>query len=306
MKRFVPLVEGDIVDIVAPASRCSEEDVQRGIAAVRALGLVPRVPKDLFTRSILFSGKDETRLRHLRDALYARDSKLIWCVRGGYGSLRLLPEMRRWRKPAHPKVLLGYSDITSVHAFLNQEWGWPSWHGPMVERFGRGTMPARDSKELVGLLFGKISEVSFSRLRPLNSAARRSGAVRGRVVGGNMAVLQSSLGTPSALKPGRGQILFFEDIGERPHRMDRMFTQFAQAGWFERVGAVVLGSFQLEGDVDRRQLWSDVIPRFAASVRVPVVAGLPVGHDPVRQRVLPFNTPARLDLGRGGRLTVSV
>jgi len=111
-----------------------------------------------------------------------------------------------------------------------------------------------------------------------------------------MAVLQSGLGTPSALRP-KGGILFLEDIGERPHRVDRMLTQMRQAGWFEHCRAVLLGNFLLESAKDRRGIWQDVIPRFASELKIPLLAGMPVGHGDGWQRTLPLNTPCRLRLG---------
>ena len=117
-------------------------------------------------------------------------------------------------------------------------------------------------------------------------------------------MLQSGLGTPGGLDP-RGALVFFEDIGERPHRVDRMLTQFRQAGWFKRARAVVFGDFNLTLAADRRQLWREVIPRFAAMVDIPVVAGVPCGHCVGKQLTLPLNTKAKLQLGRVPSLNVS-
>jgi muramoyltetrapeptide carboxypeptidase len=308
--RFAALCPGDIVDVVAPASRCSRLELDNGVKALRRLGLVPRVPRRLFTPggSALFAAPDEDRLRQLKAALYAPDSKLIWCVRGGYGSLRLIPAMSRWTRPRHGKILLGYSDMTTLHSFLNQHWRWPSWHGPMLDRLGRpagsvGAMSASERRELEALLFGRSRKVDFAGLKALNPAAKTKRRIQAPIVGGNMAVLQAGLRTAVELEPA-GKILFFEDIGERPHRVDRMLTQFEQAGWFKHARAVLFGHFLLADARDRRQLWNDVISRFADRQRIPVLAGLPVGHDRRRQATLPLNTRAELHAGREGRLTV--
>lgn len=300
-----PLKPGDIVDVVAPASRCSEQELKAGVSFIKSLGLVPRVPKNLFgpRKLPLFANSDQERLKQLKKALYAPDSKMIWCVRGGYGSLRLMPDVRRWKKPRRPKIFLGYSDITTLHAHFNQAWDWPTVHGPMVERAGSGRMSAGEKRALVSLIFGRTGAVEFKTLKPMNAAARRSRVVRGTLWGGNMAVLQSALGTPSALKPN-GHILFFEDIGEAPHRVDRMLSQFHQAGWFKHTKAIVFGHFLLNDAKQRRQLWNDVIPRFAASVRFPVFRGLPVGHNSKVQFPLPFNTRVVLKTGPRAIMTV--
>ena len=274
-----------------------------GIKALRKLGLVPRVPKDIFAKSVLFSNSDEKRLHQLKRAVFAPDSNLIWCVRGGYGAIRLMSEIEKWKRPKHSKILLGYSDITTLHVHVNQKWKWPSLHGPLLDRLSRNHLTQAEQKELFGVLYGAQPEVTFKQLRPLNAAARRRRTLHAPVLGGNMTVLQSALGTPSALKP-RHCILFFEDTGERPHRVDRMLTQFEQAGWFKHARAVLFGHFQLSDPKDKRNLWHDVIPRFTKAMKIPVLAGLPVGHDPAAQRTLPFNTPAELHLGPHPELIV--
>lgn len=299
-----PVRHGDIVDVVAPASRCTDQELKAALRALRDLGLVPRVPRGLFAKSLLFSNSDEVRLRQLKAAVYARDSKLIWCVRGGYGALRLMPSIAKWKRPARAKIFIGYSDITTLHTHFNQAWKWPTLHGPLLDRLGRGAMSVKEKKELFGMIFGSVPGAEFTRLRPLNAAAKSSRRIRGVIRGGNLAVLQSGLGTPTGLRGGK-HILFLEDIGERPHRVDRMLTQLAQSGCFDGVQAVVFGHFNLTESKDRRGLWNDVVPRFAASMRIPVLAGLPVGHDPKLQFTLPFNTPSELTLGRSPALRVS-
>ncbi len=286
---------GQIVDVIAPASACTRQELNKAVKAIEQLGLKPRVPKDLIVKMPLFSNTDARRWVHLQRALTAPDSNLIWCLRGGYGAIRLMPQLRELKKPVRPKILLGYSDISSLHLHLNQHWRWPSLHGPVLASLSRVRGYSADLQELFDVLSGYQGQVRFENLHPLNAAARRKGLVEARTIGGNMTVLQSSLGTPSALKPA-GHFLFFEDLNERPHRVDRMLTQFAQAGWFDKCRAVVLGEFILTKARDRRELWEDVFKRFANSVDIPVVSGLPVGHG-ARNRVLPLGTLSHLRLG---------
>ncbi len=297
------LRSGDIVDVVAPASRCPVLDLKLGVDRLRSMGLVPRVPKNLFGSSALFANRDEVRLKQLSRALTAEDSQAIWCVRGGYGSMRLLPELAKLKRNARPKIFIGFSDITSLHTFLNQEWGWPTLHGPMLGRLGRGESKGAELWSLFGFLFGTQTEFVFESLKPLNQAARSQKVIRGQVVGGNMAVLQSGFSTPFELRP-RGNILFFEDIGEKPHRVDRMLTQMKQAGWFKQARAVVFGQFLMPHPSEKRILSHDVLARFAKDCAIPVLSGLPVGHEPKRQMPLPLGTPAQLHLGRSPHLRV--
>ena len=301
--RLKPLEPGDIVDVIAPAWKCRPIELRRGIQAIKSLGLRPRVPKNLFGKSPMFANTDEFRIAHLKKVIYARDSKMIWCVRGGYGAVRMMPSIEKWPRPKLAKIFLGYSDITTLHCHLNQKWKWPTLHGPLLDRLGRDALTPREKRELLGMLFGRLPCVEFTHLKPLNSAAHKRRMLRAPVLGGNMAVLQSGLGTPSAMKP-KNSILFFEDTGERPHRVDRMLTQMEQAGWFETCRAVVFGDFVLANAKDKRGLWHDVIPRFAKSAKFPVLSGMPAGHLDGRQRTLPFNTKAELHLGARPKLIV--
>lgn len=292
------------MDVIAPGFRCSEEELKGAAAFIESLGLVPRIPRGFFKGKTLFSNSDEFRARHLIESLVAPDSKAVWCVRGGYGSLRLLPELKMAKRPARAKLFMGYSDITTLHLFLNQFWGWSTLHSPVLDRFGGGRATPLEIKEAQAFLFGKKTEQVLKGLRPLNEFAGRSSAVKGVVTGGNVAVLQSSLATPFQLDV-RGKILFLEDIGERPHRMDRMLVQFEQTGLLKSAKAIVFGDMVLGHDQERKQLWSEVIHGFAKRQKFPVFKGLKVGHGPVQQ-ILPLNTSAVLKGGKSGALTVDI
>lgn len=251
----------------------------------------------------MFASSDEERLKQLRKALYAEDSSAVWCVRGGYGALRLMPPMWDWRAPERVKPLIGFSDITTLHSFLNGQWGWPSIHGPLLDRFGRGDNQVKETRELFGLLLGVKSGVEFKGLKFVSHSKRSQGKlIKGPVVGGNLAVIQSSIGTPYEVAP-KGCIVFFEDVGERPHRVDRMLTQLIQAGYFNQVQAVVFGPMLVGQRRDHLVMWNEIMPRFARAVSFPVLRGMPVGHGDV-QRPLPLFTSGVLDVNRG-ILTVS-
>jgi muramoyltetrapeptide carboxypeptidase len=257
----------------------------------------------IFGRSKLFAQSDEERLKQLKAALLAKDSDAIWCARGGYGSLRLLPELAKLKRPKKFKWLLGYSDITTLHLFLNSKWGWPTLHSPNLDRFGRGAALMQEVIELNSILFNQEVYLAH-KLTPLNAAAKKKTTLKGSIVGGNMACLQASFGTPWGMAPQK-RILFFEDISERPHRMDRMFTQMGQAGLFNKAQAVVFGDMTGLSNMDERLLWNDVIARFAASQKIPVLRGVRAGHGKL-QRTIPFLTDATLHLGTAAKLEMTL
>jgi len=295
------LERGDIVDVVAPGFRCSEQSLQAGLEYLRALGLVPRVPPRLFGADLLCANTDSHRLEQLARALRARDSRCVWCLRAGYGAIRLVPGLLRLARPARPKLFVGYSDATTVHYVLNQHWRWPSLHGPLLDRLGAGTLPATSLAELKAVLLDGLARVTFEGLTPLNAAARRQRVIRSRLFGGNLTVLQSLLGTALQRRPR--QILFLEDIGERAYRIDRMLQHLGQAGALGTLQAVVFGTFTGGEEPDRRNLIRQVLERFAREQSFPVLRGVAAGHGD-EQRPLFFNTAAELHCGRAPRLIV--
>ncbi len=300
--RWLPFREGDIVDLVAPGFACKPEELDGAIRFLREWGLKPRVPQKIFGRDVLCSSDDRTRFRQLREALLAEDSAGIWCLRGGYGSIRLIPELSRLRQPkGRAKIFIGLSDITSLHVYLGQAWGWPTIHGPHLDRLGKkdSAKPAY-VRELKKLLFGEINEIVFDKLKPMNALARKRGTIRASVTGGNLVTLQSSLSTPGHWET-RGRILFFEELGERGYRVDRVFEHMRQAGLFDDARAIVFGDFTGGLEPDGRTRVPAVLQRFADTVGLPVFSGIKSGHDVV-QRPVPFETRAELVLGARARL----
>ncbi len=279
------------MDLVAPASACSMKEIKASVKALEDWGLRLRFPKTLFNGDKLLAHTDKIRFQHFKKAIESQSSKAIWCVRGGYGSLRLLPHMKDIRAGTTPKILLGYSDITTMHAWAAQKWGWSTLHSPLFDRLGTGLLAAPQMKRLEKILKGKISEVSFRGLKPLNVAARKVQKIQAPIVGGNMVTWLSHMST-SLETSCRGHFLFLEEIGERPHKIDRMFTQLELTGALKGCKGLLLGDF-LVSTADKNLLWKNVLPRFTESTDIPVFKGLPVGHGKV-QRTLPLNTKATL------------
>ena len=299
-----PLNPGDIVDIVAPASASTNRGLEKAIQFVESLGLVPRVPKDIFGGDNKFcSQSDKYRFRHLQKAIYAKDSKAIWSLRGGWGSARLLPRLTRLKAPEQSKIFIGYSDITSLHLFFNFSWNWPTIHGSMLEELGgRGQVNHRELSDFQKLIFGETDFLQYKGLIPLNNPAHQKKTIKGVIVGGNLTVIQSSLGTPWQMS-SRGKIVAIEDIGERGYRVDRMLVHLEQAGFFQGARAIVFGDFVGCEESDSSNLWKEAQNLFAKKSPTPVLKGLPFGHGD-SQRPLPLFTPAQLKLGRLSTLKV--
>lgn len=302
MKWVDALKQGDIIDIVAPGFRSSSKELQDGIRFLKEWGFHPRVSKNIFGSSRLFANSDEQRFLQLKQALSAKDSKAVWCLRGGYGSIRLLEDLKRMKKPAHAKFLLGYSDITSLHEFLVSDWKWVSFHSPVLDRLGKKNLPTKDVAELQRVLLGEQVSVEFTNLKVLSSPKTKF-SMKGEIHGGNMTVLQSSMGTEFQMRSHKG-FVFFEDIGERPHRVDRMIAQMSLAGAFDQTKAILLGDFLVSDKKEQKDIFTDVWMRFARERKIPVIMHMPVGHSE-KQRVLPLGTISRLEASNGkAHLTV--
>lgn len=302
MKLWLTLEPGDTIDLVAPGFRCTNEEFEGALAFVQAWGFKARFREPIFQKDALSSGPDQKRFMDLKRALYAKDSKAVWCIRGGYGAIRLIPHLLRLPKPKQAKLFVGLSDMTTLHVFLNQAWKWPTIHGPMMDRLGKNTTPASHVRELKRIVMGKQEKIIFSRLKPMNAAARKRGKIHAAITGGNLITLQSSIGTKMEYAP-KGKIVLLEDIGERGYRVDRVLEHFRQAGIWKNARAVVFGDFTGGREPDGSNKVPAVLQRFADEMSIPVFKGLVTGHGPI-QRPVPFGPVGILTLGERGELTL--
>ncbi len=155
---------GDVVDVVAPGFRCTQEHLEKGIAFLERAGLVPRVPPDLFGEDLLCANSDARRFAHLRKALFARDSRAVWCVRGGYGAIRIIQRLQSLQPPRRPKLLIGYSDATTLHQLLNLHWDGPHCMAPCWIGWAAPTSRDAEQAELHAVLFGAAPQITFTNL----------------------------------------------------------------------------------------------------------------------------------------------
>lgn len=247
-----------------------------------------RFDEAIFEREGYLAGSDLRRLEELRAAIIDPSVRAIVAARGGYGAQRLLdgldPELVR----SHPKILVGFSDITALHALWARA-GVRSIHGAMVAALGRGDEALLERWR--GLLYGAVSE-PVGDLRAIVG-----GRAEGVLVGGNLAILAALCGTPYA-PPLDGAILFLEDIGERPYRVDRMLTTLHHAGWLARVAGVALGAFTESPPGSDGVEVSEVLVERLGALQVPVVMGVPAGHIDDNLE-LPFGSRVALDADAG-------
>jgi muramoyltetrapeptide carboxypeptidase len=294
---------GDVVDVVAPGFATKPEVLEEARQFLIRWDLIPRIPKGMISPHFLHSNDDAERFRFLKEALLSKDSAAVWCLRGGYGANRLIPMLAKVRAPKNPKLVVGISDVTSIHTFLLQEWGWSTLHGPLLDRLGAGKVPLRIESELRKMVFGQLPEITLKGLKPMNDSARKVRTLRASVTGGNLIVLQGSLGTPWQFD-AKGKFLAIEDLGERGYRVDRVLEHFRQAGRYRGCKGLLVGDFLGGDEPDGRNLVGSVLKRWARDLDLPVFSGLPIGHG-VIQRPLPFGPVATLQAGSSFELKIS-
>ncbi|MCE3010215.1 MAG: LD-carboxypeptidase [Proteobacteria bacterium] len=276
-KSWQALQPGDLIDVVAPGSAIDLETVKQSLEVLSSWGFVPRFESSQIQPHPFCSNSHENRFQYLKKALFSKDSKAIWCLRGGYGSIHLIPALEKLKTiPQKPKLVIGYSDISSLHLFLNQKWKWMSLHAPLIEGLRSGRTELQHLQELKYVLLGNEKEV-VQDLIPMNSKAQKLRWKKSQLVGGNLCTLQSHLGT--GLHPRwKKKVIAFEDIGERGYRIDRMLEHFRQARVFDGCEAVVFGEFVGSQEKDGRDLSEVALEEFAQKAPCPVFRGLEMGH----------------------------
>jgi muramoyltetrapeptide carboxypeptidase len=265
--RLQPLRPGGRIRLIAPAGSFPTDDFERGVELLRARYDVSFDPS-ILERHGYFAGSDARRSAELRAALADETVDAIVAVRGGFGAARLLSELEPQRIAESPKLLVGFSDVSALHALWARA-GLASIHGAMVAALGRSDAVriARWQRAVEGAL--------PAQLRGLHALA--PGRAHGPLLGGNLAVLTSLIGTPY-LPDFSGCVLFLEDIGERPYRIDRMLTTWQQAGVLQRPAAIALGAFtDCEPGADGVAV-ADVLQERLGALGIPVLAGVPAGH----------------------------
>ncbi len=296
------LVEGATVALIAPSSPPSEEKLAKGIANLTQFGFKIVEGKSLRAHNGYLAGTDAERLADLHWAFQNPEIDAVWCIRGGYGAGRLLPNLDYEIIRRNPKPLIGYSDVTALHLAIHQRTGLVTFHGPVA---------ASDYPEDTLLHFRSML---MQPMAPYIIAAPTEGIefeppeyqpfvitpgqASGALTGGNLALLSSLAGTPFA-PVFKKKIVFIEDVGEQPYRLDRMLTQLLQATDLAQAAGIALGVFndcQPKPDSPSLSL-PDALRDRLGGLGIPVVYGIPFGHV-AHQATFPYGIEAKLDADR--------
>ncbi|MDE3156684.1 MAG: LD-carboxypeptidase [Acidobacteriota bacterium] len=285
------LRSGDRLALVAPASGFDRDAFDRGVAEIRRLGFEPVYDETVFARKPFVAGDPAVRAEALRRAWRDPSIAGLLAVRGGYGSVQLLPLLDPAEARASRKPLVGYSDVTSLLTFLTINCGMVGFHGPMlVGRFERGA----DGYDPDSFLRSVMRAEPLGPLSPPSLEVIKPGDARGRLFGGTLTQLAASLGTPYAFLPPPGCLLFLEDVGERPYRLDRLLMQLRLGRVLDRADGIVFSELrdcdEPGGAVSARAAVADALQDFPG----PILFGFPSGHTTGPTMTLPFGVEARI------------
>jgi muramoyltetrapeptide carboxypeptidase len=297
-----PLKRGDTIGLLAPASPLEAEEIQAAAANLRRRGYRVKLGAGLDRKLGYLAGSDTERAKALNEALSDPELKAIVCVRGGYGSPRLLDLLDYEAMRRQPKVIIGYSDITALLLAARKEAGLVVFHGPMGKEWSAKVGLSPFSEKYFWPAFAPENPLfeNWGGERPAGMKAPftvAGGTAEGVLVGGNLSVISCLMGTPYEIET-RGAILFLEEVSEKLFRIDRMLNQLRLAGKLREARGILLGAFagceEREGEVTRGEVLRD----YFSTLGVPVLADFPAGHVPDHV-TLPLGVRVRLDASAG-------
>lgn len=314
------LVPGDLIMFTAPAGSLEKSRMILAQQRLEAMGFRVRMPRDLFRRKDYLAGSDSERASELMSAFTDREVDAIFPGTGGYGTTRIVDKLDYELIKKNPKVFIGFSDITGLHIAINQRTGLVTFHSPNPQ-YGLGSeanlTPFSGKWFWRAILASKYVDPISKELRTgyaIRAKARTSGddgtlfvdvppaktlvggTARGRLIGGNLSVLHSLMGTPFEIE-ARGRILFLEDVGEAPYRVDRMLSTLRLAGKFDALEGVLLGCFtrrETEDMAGEETTIDDVLTEYFSELGIPVLMHFPAGHVPYNA-TLPIGALVELD-----------
>ena len=286
-----------MVGVCAPGGAVDAARLEKGLAALREMGFGVRASPGLLDRARFSAGTADRRVSELH-ALFADDGVAgIVCARGGAGTGWLLPRLDAALLRDHPKVFVGYSDVTLLHLYLNRQ-GLVTFHGPMA-----AWELANGSYDKASFLWAVTGQGAPYASEPDELSSLRPGQATGVLRGGCLSLLAAAAGTPWALQAGdQPTLLFLEDVDERPYRIDRLLMQLRQSGALDGVAGIIFGDMKgCSPALDADYSLEDVILEALAGLEVPIALGLSSGHTPHPFVTLPLGVRARLVCGDDAR-----
>lgn len=297
-----PLRPGDVIRFVAPASAGDMEGVRAAKALFEARGFKVVIPEGIGRKRGYLAGTDDERVAELNEAFRDPEARAVFAIRGGYGLTRILDRVDYEGLRTHPKIVLGYSDLTGLHLAIGEKCRLVTFHGPMpLSHLQDESGEHKYAADLLWNLlttgrYGDDATTGLTIPAPSPAATPKAlvpGKATGRLTGGNLTLVSATVGTPYQAET-RGRVLFLEDTKEPAYRVDRMLSQLRLAGLLDEPAGVVLGGFDGTDEAELVEVFRD----YFAGRPYPVMTGFPVGHVP-HNAVLPCGVSAEVDAAAG-------
>ena len=295
------LQSGDTIGIVAPASNIKRELLEKGCDGLRQLGYKPFYFESIFEQDLYFAGSVERRAHELEEMFVREDVRAILCARGGYGANYLLPRLDPGKIVGHPKIFVGYSDITTLLTCFADSAGFVTFHGPMVTK----DFAIQDGIDLVSWDAAMSGLAGWEVSRDSGIQGLIDGTAEGILYGGCLSLLVAAMGTPHDIRTA-GTIFFMEDVNAKPYQVDRMLMQMKLAGKLDNVKGIVFGEMlDCVQAQDQGYTLQQVVLRIIGELGIPVAWGLRSGHVTRKNITLPIGVRASLSV-KGGEAKLKI
>lgn len=281
------LKKGDTIGIAAPASPFDVDEFKKGVQNLESFGFKVHFRKDIFEKKSYLAGSDQRRSQELIELLENPNIKALFFARGGYGMMRLIPYLEQHPLQLKPKIILGYSDLTTLFLYLYQKYQLISFYGPVVAKDLSCNLNEATKENLLATLTQtkSLGPFCFTQTQTI-----REGVTEGILMGGCLSLVVASLGTSYEIDT-QDKILFLEDINEKPYSVDRMLTQLKQAGKLNKVKGILFGSLENGGNLDH---FSEIVSDILSDFKGPILFNFPSGHS-LTKITLPLGIKVRLD-----------
>lgn len=299
---FLQLKPGDIIDVIAPSSAHHDVSLESIEKFVSNLGYRARIRKGLIVKDadIFSANKNEVRFTHLLEALLAEDSKVIWAFRGGYGATRILSQLDNHDFSKQRKFLIGFSDITALFLYFHARYKWPYIHGRVLSQYASTEVKEEEVGCIKKILSGNSKTIRYS-FEPVNKKACVPKKINAEIIGGNLSLIQCSLGTTWQIN-SNNKVLFIEETNERGYKIHRMLEHLKQAGVFDNIKALILGNIDCLAEPNGSSLCEAAISNFFDGVTFPVIRSKNFGHGENNYPLM-MGTKSLLTLGKDVYLT---
>jgi muramoyltetrapeptide carboxypeptidase len=294
---------GDTVGIVAPASNLRRGDLEAGCQGLRRAGYRPFYFDSILDQDLYFAGSVERRAHELEEMFAREEVRAIVCARGGYGANYLLQALDLEKIKAHPKIFVGYSDLTALLTYFSDALGWVTFHGPMVAK----DWAHEDGVDLASWQAALTGTAAWEPNPGAGSGASGlvEGVAEGILYGGCLSILVASLGTPYEIRTA-GTILFIEDVAAKPYQIDRMLMQLKLSGKLDGVRGIVFGEMpDCVQTANQGYTLEEVVLRIVGELGVPVAYGMRSGHVTAGNITLPIGVRAGLTV-RDGHVSLKI